>query len=89
MTNFHGIYQGNCALTYVGVVLELRKLDFRGFEGQFDVKKANFRGLIEKSAIIGIFWLLEPTYDQFSWNIPWQLCLKVCWSGSRAQKVRF
>ena len=26
----------------------LRKLDFRGFKGQFDVKKANFRGLIAK-----------------------------------------
>ena len=48
MANFHGIRLGNCALKYVGVVLELRKLDFRGFEGQSDVKKANFRGLIAK-----------------------------------------
>ena len=29
-------------------VLELRKLDFRGLKSQFDVKKANFRGLIAK-----------------------------------------
>ena len=26
----------------------LRKLGFRGLKGQFDVKKANFRGLITK-----------------------------------------
>ena len=33
---------------HVGGVLELRKLDFRGLKGQFDAKKANFRGLIAK-----------------------------------------
>ena len=43
MAQFHGIRLGNFALKYVGVGLELRKLDFRGFEGQFDVKKVNFR----------------------------------------------
>ena len=58
MANFHGIYHGNCALKCVGVVLELRKLDFRGFEGQFDVKKANFRGLIAK---IGHYWPIFAT----------------------------
>ena len=26
----------------------LRKINFRGLKGQFDVKKANFRGLISK-----------------------------------------
>ena len=41
MANFHGIYHGNCAIKYVGVVLELRKLDFGGLKGQFDVKKVN------------------------------------------------
>ena len=30
------------------MVLELRKIGFRGLKGQFDVKKANFRGLIAK-----------------------------------------
>ena len=39
---------GSCALRYIGGVLVLRKLDFRGFKDQFDVKKANFRGLIPK-----------------------------------------
>ena len=31
---------------YVGGVLVLRKLNFWGLKGQFDVKKANLRGLI-------------------------------------------
>ena len=48
MTNFHDVYHGNCALRYVGGVLELRKLYFRGPKGQFDMEKANFRGLIAK-----------------------------------------
>ena len=48
MAYFHGMCHGNCALRYVGGILELRKLDFRGLKGQFDVKKANFRGLIAK-----------------------------------------
>ena len=39
---------GNYALRYVGVVLELRKFDFRGFKGQINVKKADFRVLIAK-----------------------------------------
>ena len=30
------------------MVLELKEVDFRGLKGQFDVKKANFRGLIAK-----------------------------------------
>ena len=33
---------------YVGGILEFRKSDFRGLKGQFDVKKANFRGLVAK-----------------------------------------
>ena len=48
MTKFHELCRGNCALRRVGGVLELIKLDFRGLKGQFDVKKANFRGLIAK-----------------------------------------
>ena len=46
MAHFHGLCHGNCALRYIGGVLELRKLDFRGLKRKFDVKKANFRGLI-------------------------------------------
>ena len=45
---FSWIVAWEFALRYVGGVLELRKLDFRGLKGQFDVKKANFRGLIAK-----------------------------------------
>ena len=52
MAHFHGVCHMNCALTkslrYVGGALVLIKLDFRGLKGQFDVKKANFRGLIAK-----------------------------------------
>ena len=51
MTNFHGIFHGNCALRYVGEVLKVKKLEFRGLKGQLDVKNANFRGLIAIKAI--------------------------------------
>ena len=45
---FHDLSHGNCALQYIKGIVELIKLDFGGLEGQFDVKKANFRGLIPK-----------------------------------------
>ena len=48
MAHFHGICHGKFALRYVGGVPEVKKLDFRGLKGQFDVKMANFRGLIAK-----------------------------------------
>jgi len=48
MAHFHGIYHGNYALKYVGGVLKVRKIDFRGLKGQIDVKKVNSRGLIAK-----------------------------------------
>ena len=48
MACFLGICHGNCDQRYVGEVLKFRKLDFRGLIGQFDVKMANFRGLIAK-----------------------------------------
>ena len=48
MTHFHGICYGNCALKYVTGVLVLRKINFGGLKGQFNVKKANFTGLIIK-----------------------------------------
>ena len=48
MVNFHGLCHRNYAPRYFGGVLEFKKLDFRGLKGQFDVKKANFRGLIAK-----------------------------------------
>ena len=48
MTNLHELCHRNCALRYIGGVLVLRKLDFRGLKGPFDVKKANFRRPIAK-----------------------------------------
>ena len=45
MAHFLGFCHGNCGIRYVGGILQPRKLGFRGFKGQFDVKKANFRGL--------------------------------------------
>ena len=55
---FHGVCHRNCALKYVGGILELRKLLFGGQKGQFDVKKASFRGLILK---IGHYWPIMAT----------------------------
>ena len=48
MIHFHSLYHGNCALSYVGGVLELTKLDFGGLKSRFGVKKASFGGLIAK-----------------------------------------
>ena len=39
---------GTCAQRYVGDVAGVKKLDFWGLIGQFNVKTANFRGLIAK-----------------------------------------
>ena len=47
MINFPICYD-NCALKYVQGILELRKVYFKGLKSQFNVKKANFRGLIAK-----------------------------------------
>ena len=48
MVHFHRMCHDNCALKYVQGILELRKVYFKGLKGQFDVKKANFGGLIAK-----------------------------------------
>ena len=48
MAHFHGLFHGNCALRYVGGLIEPIKLDFRGLKGQLHVKKVNFRGVIAK-----------------------------------------
>ena len=53
MAHFLGIFHGNCALRYVGGVLEVKKLDFRGLKSQFDVKKVDFRGLAAKIGYCG------------------------------------
>ena len=48
MAHFHDLCHGNCTLKYIKGILELRKLDFGSLEGQFDVRKADLRGLIPK-----------------------------------------
>ena len=67
----------------------LRNLDFRGFNGQGDVKKAKIRGLIAKIGNMKPICRLKPDYGPFSWVLPWELCLKVYWRDSKNQKVRF
>lgn len=39
----------DCALNYVGGILEFKRFDFRGLKDLFDVEKVNFRGSIAKS----------------------------------------
>ena len=89
MANFDELCHGNLCLRYVKGVLELRKLDFRGLNGQFDVKKAYFRGQIAK---IGVYRpILATKIDPWliSRNMSWEFSPKVCWRNSRAQKIRF
>ena len=73
MAHFYGLSHRNCALKYVGGILELRKLDFRGLKGQFDVKKANFRGLIAKIGnyrpILNSRTRLRPIFMEYTMEI--------------------
>ena len=48
MPHFLEVYHGDCALSYVGVFIEIKRIDFRGLKGPFDVKRANFRIPIAK-----------------------------------------
>ena len=48
MAYFLGIFHENCDLRNIEGVLEFKKLVFSGLKGQFDVKKANFRGQIAR-----------------------------------------
>ena len=67
MAHFHGICHGKFALRYVGGVPEVKKLDFSGLKGQFDVKNAHFWGANKLNRYFeATFWLLEPTCDPFS-----------------------
>ena len=56
MAHCHGLGHGNCVLKYAGGVLELRKLDFRGFKGQFNVKKVNFRGANSLNRLFEVYF---------------------------------
>ena len=73
------------ALRYVGGVLELSKLDFRGVKFQINVKKDNFRGLIAKIR----YFRSILTSTTHIWIMPWELCTKVFRRDSRAKKIRF
>ena len=50
MTHFHDSCHGKCLLRHVEGVLELQKFDFWSPSNQFDIKKANFVGLLAKIA---------------------------------------
>ena len=82
MAHFHGIYHGNCVLRSLGGVLVLIKLDFRGLKGQFDVKKFNFRGLIDK---IRYLRHIFPSATHI-WIMPWELRPKIVRRDSGTQK---
>ena len=55
MANFHDLCHRTCALKCIEVIFELRKVDFGGLNGQFNVKKANFRGLLAKIDLFGAY----------------------------------
>ena len=56
MTHFHDLSHGNCVLKYIGGIFELRKLYFGDLQEIFDVKKANFRGLLAKIGCLMPIW---------------------------------
>ena len=85
MAHFHVLCHGNCSLRYVGGVLELSKLDFRGVKFQINVKKDDFRGLIAKIRYLRSI-LTSTTHI---WIMPWELCPEIFQSDSRAQKIDF
>ena len=60
MVYFYKLYHRNCALRYVGWVLELRKLSFRGLKCQIDAKKAYFRELMGKIGHLRPIWAFKP-----------------------------
>ena len=53
MAHFHVVCHRNYALKYVGGVLEVRKLDFRGLKCQFDVKRPNLGAQKAKISDLG------------------------------------
>ena len=76
MTNFHEVCHGNCALRYVGGVLDLRKLGFSGLKVQFDVKKTNVRGLMAK---ISHYWPILATRTHL-WPIFMEYSMELYWN---------
>ena len=48
MAHFHWLRYGNYVLKHIIEILGLQKLDFRGLNGKFYVKKAHFVGLLAK-----------------------------------------
>ena len=56
MAHIHRLCHENCVLRYVERILQLMKLEIRGLKGRFDVKKANFRGLLAKIGSLMPIW---------------------------------
>ena len=77
MTHFHGIFYGKCAVRYVGGVLEFLKLYFRGLISQFDVKNANFMGLIAKIGHMKSILASRTHLGPFSRILSWESCLEL------------
>ena len=73
MSHFHELCHGNCALRYVGWDLGVKKLDFWGLKGQFEIKRARFRGLIAKigylSPILATRTPLWPVFLEYAIGI--------------------
>ena len=89
MAHFHEVCHENCVLRYFARILLLRNLEFRGLEGQFDVKKANFRGLIPKISYLRPI-LTSRTYPwPIIFVLPWDFCPKVYRRNSSSQKLDF
>ena len=89
MTYFHELCHGNCALRYVGGILRVKKLDFRGLKCQFEVKRASFKGLIARIDYLSAILATRTPCGLLSWNMPWEMYPKVCWRNSRGQKIDF
>ena len=63
----------NFAPEYVGVVLELRKFNFRGLKGQIDVKNTNFKGIIAR---IGNYRAILATRTHL-WSVFMEYVIKI------------
>ena len=73
MILFLGIFHGKCYLRYVEGFLEFRKLDLRGFKGQFDVKNVDFWGLIAKIGHYRRILASKPTYDYLATTLSFRI----------------
>ena len=78
----------NCALRYIGGILELKKLDFRG-QGRFDVKKANYGGQITKIGFLRPIFASRTYLCSIFIDFVMGMCSKVYCRDFRARKFDF